>query len=160
MGLTFYTSVAKQSKLKVRKSCELIFTFLEVTGEKLIGRFLGPPPSWIGLKNPLSDMISCSFSTQLITSDIRVRSWPRINSLNINSVPIGEIPTKDSPVCVCYIIWESHCTKIIVDTLLKLIVLYIRIDESVWHPNTEPKFFRRRFVKRLRPAEKFIFQIM
>ena len=61
---------------------------------------------------------------------------------------------------VCYIIWESHCTKIIVARLLKLIVLYIRIDESVWHPNTEPKFFRTRFVKRLRPAEKFIFQIM
>ena len=26
---------------------------------------------------------------------------------------------------VCYIIWESHCTKIIVARLLKLIVLYI-----------------------------------
>ena len=39
-------------------------------------------------------------------------------------------------------------------------VLYIRIDESVWHPNTEPKFLRARFVKRLRPAEKFIFQVM
>ena len=37
-------------------------------------------------------------------------------------------------------------------------VLYIRIDESVWHPNTEPKFFRTRFVKkRLGSAEKFIF---
>ena len=44
--------------------------------------------------------------------------------------------------------------------MLKLIVLYIRINESVWHPNTEPKFFTTRFVKRLRPAEKFIFQIM
>ena len=61
---------------------------------------------------------------------------------------------------VCYKIWESRCTKIIVSRLLKLIVLYIRIDESVWHPNTEPNFFRTRFVKRLRPAEKFIFQIM
>ena len=112
------------------------------------------------LKNPLSDMISCSSSTQLITSDIRVRYWPRIYSLNINSIPTGEIPTKGFSQYVCYIIWESHCTKIIVARLLKLIVLYIRIDESVWHPNTEPKFFRRRFVKRLRPAEKFIFQIM
>ena len=61
---------------------------------------------------------------------------------------------------VCYITWESHSTKIIVARLLKLIVFYIRIDESVWHPNTEPKFFRTRFVKRLRPAEKFVFQIM
>ena len=110
-------------------------------------------------KNPLFDMISCSSSTQLITSDIRVRYWPRIYSLNINSIPIGEIPTKGFQY-VCYIIWESHCTKIIVARLLKLIVLYIRIDESVWHPNTEPKFFRTAFVKRLRPAEKFIFQIM
>ena len=61
---------------------------------------------------------------------------------------------------VRHIIWESHCTKIIVGRLLKLTVLYIRIDESVWHPNTEPKCFRTRFVKRLRAAEKFIFWIM
>ena len=32
---------------------------------------------------------------------------------------------------VRYIIWESHCTKILVVRLLKLIVLYIHIDESV-----------------------------
>ena len=62
---------------------------------------------------------------------------------------------KVSPQYVCYIIWESHCTKIMVARLLKLIVLYIRIDESVWHPNTEPTFFRTRFVKRLKTAEKF-----
>ena len=31
---------------------------------------------------------------------------------------------------------------------------------KVWHPHTEPKYSRARFVKRLRPAEKFIFQIM
>ena len=60
---------------------------------------------------------------------------------------------------VCFIIWKSHWTKI-VPRLLKLTVLYIRIDESVWHPNTEPNFFRTRFVKRLIPAERFIFQIM
>ena len=111
------------------------------------------------LKNPLSDMISCSSSTQLITSDIRVRYWPRIYSLNINSIPIGEIPTKGFPVCVLHI-WKSHCTKIIVARFLKLIVLYIHIDESIWHPNTEPNCFRIRFVKRLRPAEKLFFQIV
>ena len=33
-------------------------------------------------------------------------------------------------------------------------------SEKVWHPHTEPKYSRARFVKRLRPAEKFIFQIM
>ena len=112
------------------------------------------------LKNRLSDMISCSSSTQLITSNIRVRYWLWIYSQNINSVPTGEIPTKGFSQYVCYIIWESHCTKIIVARLLNLIVLYIRIDESVWHPNTELNFFRTRFVKRLIPAEKFIFQIM
>ena len=61
---------------------------------------------------------------------------------------------------VCYIMWESHCTKMIVDRLLKLTVLYIRIDESVWHPNIESKCFRTRFGKRLTAAEKFIFWIM
>ena len=85
--------------------------------------------------------------------------WPRIYSLNINSFQLEKFQLKVSQY-VCYIIWESHCTKIIVARLLKLTVLYIRIDESVWHPNIEPKFFRTRFVKRLRPAEKFIFQIM
>ena len=43
----------------------------------------------------------------------------------------------------------------IVARLLKLAVSYIRIDESVWHPDTESKVFRARFVKRLRPAEKY-----
>ena len=57
---------------------------------------------------------------------------------------------------VCYIIWESCWTKII-GRLPKLTVSYIYIDESVWHPNTMPKCFRTRFVKRLRAAEKFIF---
>ena len=105
------------------------------------------------LKNPLSDMISCSSSTQLITSDIRVRYWPRIYSLNINSIPIGEIPTKGFPVCVLYNLRKSlhkiHSSQV-AETY---IVLYIGIDDSVWHPNTEPKCFRTRFVKRLKPAE-------
>ena len=45
------------------------------------------------LKNPLSDMISCSSSTQLITLDIIVRYCLRLYSLNID-ILIGEIPTK------------------------------------------------------------------
>ena len=36
-NLKFYTSVAKGLKLKVRKFWGLIPTFLEVTGEKLVG---------------------------------------------------------------------------------------------------------------------------
>ena len=52
--LKFYSSLSKGLKLKVRKSWGLTLTFVEVTGEKLVGRgFLPPPPpppSWIGLK--------------------------------------------------------------------------------------------------------------
>ena len=36
MALNFYTSVVKGLKLKVRKFEELIRTFVEVTGEKLV----------------------------------------------------------------------------------------------------------------------------
>ena len=54
MALKFYTSVVKGLKLKVREFWWLIPTFVQVTGEKLVGRaFLPPPPptpSCIGLK--------------------------------------------------------------------------------------------------------------
>ena len=39
MALTFYTSLAKVLKLKVRKFVGLVRTFVEVTREKLVGRF-------------------------------------------------------------------------------------------------------------------------
>ena len=44
--MEFYTSVAKGLKLKVSKFCGLIYTFVEVAGEKLVwGRvgFFSPP---------------------------------------------------------------------------------------------------------------------
>ena len=51
MALTFYTRVAKGLKLKVRRFLRLIPTFVEVTGEKLLGEPFWPPtPFWIGLK--------------------------------------------------------------------------------------------------------------
>ena len=55
MNLIFYTSVAKRMKLKVKKFYGLVPTFVEVTEEKLVGggAFL-LPPSWIGLRLPLS----------------------------------------------------------------------------------------------------------
>ena len=37
IALTFYSSVAKELKLKVRRFLRLIPTFVEVTGEKLVG---------------------------------------------------------------------------------------------------------------------------
>ena len=40
MGLTFYTSVAKELKIKARKSWGLVPTSIEVTGERLVGGFL------------------------------------------------------------------------------------------------------------------------
>ena len=45
-NLKFYTSVAKWLKLKVKKICGLLLSFVEVTGEKLVGRggaFFPPP---------------------------------------------------------------------------------------------------------------------
>ena len=45
MALKFYTSAAKDLKLKVKKFWELSPTLVEVTGEKLeVGAFLPPPP--------------------------------------------------------------------------------------------------------------------
>ena len=50
MNLKFYTIVVKGLKLKVRNFYGLVPTFVEVTGEKLVGgAFLSPPPFWIGL---------------------------------------------------------------------------------------------------------------
>ena len=47
MTLKFYTSIGKGLKLKVRKFLRLIFLFVEVTGEKLVGgegSFFAPTP--------------------------------------------------------------------------------------------------------------------
>ena len=44
-NLKFYTSLLKGLKLKVRKFWGLVLTFIEVTGEKLVGwAFLAPHP--------------------------------------------------------------------------------------------------------------------
>ena len=45
MTLKFYTNLAKELQLKIRKFWGLILTFTEVTGEKLVGvGFLTPSP--------------------------------------------------------------------------------------------------------------------
>ena len=45
MNLKLYTSVAKGLKLKVKQVYKLVPKFVEVTGEKLVGRlFVSPPP--------------------------------------------------------------------------------------------------------------------
>ena len=43
-NLNFYFSVAKELKLTVRRFWGLIPTFVEVTGKKLVGDILAPPP--------------------------------------------------------------------------------------------------------------------
>ena len=50
MALKSYTNVAKGLKLKVRKFLGLLPTFVEVTGEKLVGVGFCLPQSYIGLK--------------------------------------------------------------------------------------------------------------
>ena len=44
MNLKFYTSEAKELKLKARKFWGQIPTFVEVTGKKLVGGLFAPPP--------------------------------------------------------------------------------------------------------------------
>ena len=63
MGFKFYTSVAIVLKLKVRKFLGLIPTFVEITGEKLVGRGerVFAPLSWIGL-NLVSTYATGTFS--------------------------------------------------------------------------------------------------
>ena len=61
-NLKFCTSVAKGLKLKLRKFWGPNPTFVEVTGEKLVGgAFLASLPSWIGLK-ALQDLSSMRFT--------------------------------------------------------------------------------------------------
>ena len=55
-NLKFYTSVAKRLKLKVRKFGKLNSTFVEVTGEKLVGEASHPSP-------PILNRINVSKST-------------------------------------------------------------------------------------------------
>ena len=50
MNLTFYTSVAKGLRLKVRRFLGLVPTFVEVTEEKLVQRAFLPPTILNGVK--------------------------------------------------------------------------------------------------------------
>ena len=53
-NLKFYTSLSKGLKLKGRKFLGLISTFVEVTGEKLLGGPSPPHQSWMGLTHSFS----------------------------------------------------------------------------------------------------------
>ena len=60
IALKFYTSVAKELKLKLTKFCGLINRFVDNTGEKLVGGGIFAPHtrSWIGLKHEIFNMKS------------------------------------------------------------------------------------------------------
>ena len=59
-SLKFYTSMAKRLKLKVRKFWGLIPTFVEVTGEKLVGGHFTLPP----ILNRVKNMFKVTFVTK------------------------------------------------------------------------------------------------
>ena len=56
--------------------------------------------------------------TRFFSVKLELDTDPGYISLNINSISIGEIKTKGSPVCAIYITWESQCIKTIVARLL------------------------------------------
>ena len=96
------------------------------------------------VKNPLSDMISCSSSTQPINSDFSgiLESGIDPGYIHWTWTPIGEIPTKGFPVGVWFEkvtaleskqlgCWNLQCRT----------QKDIRIYESVWAPIYWAQFF-------------------
>ena len=76
-NLKFYSSVAKWLKLKVRKISRLIPTFVEVTGEELVGRpFCHPPP-------PLPPLSSLNWNDQNPLSTFFTQVLPIASQNNI-----------------------------------------------------------------------------
>ena len=81
-NLKFYTSVAKGLKLKVKKFWGLNHTFVEVTGEKLVGGPFCPTPppslpSWIGLnigKNKIDSSTEVSLLGVKIDKQLKSKS--------------------------------------------------------------------------------------
>ena len=63
-NLKFYNSVAKGLKLKVRMFWGLISTFVEVTGEKLVGGPFCPSP----ILNRVKFLTECRFKVRMIIS--------------------------------------------------------------------------------------------
>ena len=84
-NLKTYASVAKKLKLKVRIFGELIPSFVEVTGEKMVGRTFLPPlplPSWIRLKEWDKAFVStCCIKNLTLVSRINI-SFPSFLALN------------------------------------------------------------------------------
>ena len=68
MTSKFYTSVVEGLKLKVRKFWVVIPTFVEVTGEKLVGgAFLSPPRTPILNRVNVHELYIPAFYVQILT---------------------------------------------------------------------------------------------
>ena len=80
MNLTFYTSMAKGLKLKVRKFWRLFSMFVEVPEEKLVGGLFAPR-YWIGLKpNKNSTLTDINPNISNFDNHISIREhFPDIN---------------------------------------------------------------------------------
>ena len=120
MTLKFYTSVAKGLKLKVRKFRGLNPAFVEVTGEKLVGRggTYSPSPSRIGLKNKnykyitsiskLDDIVNDYNNKYHITikmkpTDLKSRTYIGFNVKNKDKVLNDKVNDKVNFIIIFYI---------------------------------------------------------
>ena len=95
-SLKFYTSVAKRLKLKVRKFLGLILTFVEVTGEKLVGRggILPDNKSLNGVSNSLTAMSDCLLQVDVASIKPMIQSEPINLKWLEGSKPLGDCLTK------------------------------------------------------------------
>ena len=77
MNVKFYTSVAKGLKLNVREFWGQISTFVEVTGEKLVGAGGGGFLPWVGLN--FVYIVVFVVETALENSKLAILEQPRPN---------------------------------------------------------------------------------
>ena len=68
MALKFYTSDAKWSKLKIKNFLGLIFTFADVTGEKLVG----------GAFPPILNRVKTYYLKITLLISLLEDEWPKI----------------------------------------------------------------------------------
>ena len=93
-NLKFYTSVLKGLKLNVRKFRGLNRTFVEVTGEKLVGRAFCPPFPLIlnRVKYKILNMLTLKKMNKQICSN-----WIRVNTHDDSNL-LFEHHTSDSKI--------------------------------------------------------------
>ena len=119
-NLKFYTSVPNRLKLKVRKFWELIPTFVEFTGEKLVGEaFLAPlpqppRPSWIGLKLNtlyLKVLIRDLVKSKHSNSNERLLSYISLSNICFSPLQLGHYQVEKSRF------WKIYLTSYLIYNL-------------------------------------------